>query len=224
MGGGQRGLGGWGGSYPRKAPRRTARAGKRCQRHERGGGGEGEPRLGRGGRWRSGARETQALGEGERVRVQEPAGQGAGRRASGAGLDNCPQRDGEMSGQEVTRSQGMPGPNRPGPRARWGPFHPPQEPVFTARRQLLPARPGPAEQRRRDLRPWPPQQRLPPSPSQRRPPASRVSLGSHECCDWLPHARAGRCIGFSDCLSLNSGKKPAGKASPDGNRKYLLEQ
>lgn len=51
--------------------------------------------------------------------VQEPAGQGEGRRARGAGLASCPQGDGETCGQEVTRGQGMSGPSRPGPGAMW---------------------------------------------------------------------------------------------------------
>ena len=49
---------------------------------------------------------------------------------------------------------------------RWGPFRPPREPALTARRQQLPARPGPEELRWHDPRPRPPQQRLPPSPPQ----------------------------------------------------------
>lgn len=81
---------------------------------------------------------------------------------------------------------------------RRGPFRPPREPALTARRQLQPARAGPAEQRRRDPRPRPPQQRLPPSPPQRRPPASRAGPGSHMCNDWLLRARPGRCVDSSD--------------------------
>lgn len=51
--------------------------------------------------------------------MQQAAGQGEGRRARGAGLDNCPGADGEMCGQEVTRGQRMPEQSRPGPGARW---------------------------------------------------------------------------------------------------------
>ncbi|XP_047570467.1 translation initiation factor IF-2-like [Lutra lutra] len=79
-----------------------------------------------------------------------------------------------------------------------GPFRPPREPALTARRQRQRARPGPAEQRRRDPRPRLPQQRLPPSPPQRRPPASRAGPGSHGCSDWFLPARPGRCVGSSD--------------------------
>lgn len=145
--------------------------------------------------------------------MQQPARQGEGRRARGAGLDNWPGADGEMWGQEGTLGQGMPGQGRPGPGARW---------AATGRRR---GRGGaPSQATASAASPLPGMSEEPPRrlPSILRSAASPTALGGgHSACPGSPPSPPGASCSQPARQSSADATRARGCLSSDSRRRRL---